>query len=300
MTLTLGADNPLSHVVNHPTVTSGEFVIWSAAQTNLVISGILAVMLGMFVAKRVSTGGEGEGTDRYLTKNKFAHAVEVICLYLRENTVRPLLGKRTDSFMPFLWTMFFFILINNLLGLIPLLDINHLLVGSMKANHTAVIGGTATQSIYVTGALAIIAGLVINGAGIKALGLGGYLGHLTAGAPWYIWPIIIPVEILGTFIKPIALAIRLFANMTAGHTLVATLFMFVGMAFASFNIILTPTITIISVVAAIAIYFLEIFVAFLQAFIFMFLTTVFISMLEHHHDHEHEHDEHHAGHAQPA
>ncbi|MEL7474179.1 MAG: F0F1 ATP synthase subunit A, partial [Planctomycetota bacterium] len=120
--------------------------------------------------------------------------------------------------------------------------------------------------------------------------------QLTGGAPKFIWPLMIPVEILGTFIKPVALAIRLFANMTAGHILMATLFMFVGLAFAAIDAIggvlgvgLGVTVIIMSVIGAFAVYMLEIFVAFLQAFVFMFLTTVFIAQLSHHGDHEHEH-----------
>lgn len=287
--LTLAAD-PVGHVINHPFLVNEDgWWIWSSAQTNLVVSGLIVIVVGMFVAKAVSTGPEGDGHARWITRNPFAHMVEVICGYLRENTVRPLLGKRTDRFMPFLWTLFFFILVNNVLGLIPLLDANHLLVESHRAEHRAFIGGTATQSIYVTAVLAMISGIVINLAGIRELGVGGYLKHLTAEAPIFVWPIIIPIEILGTFIKPIALAIRLFANMTAGHILVAVLLGFASTGFARADLLGIP-VGVVSTVAVVAIYFLELFVAFLQAFVFMFLTTVFISLLEHHHGHEDEHD----------
>jgi len=195
--------------------------------------------------------------------------------------------------MPFLWTIFFFILINNLLGLVPLLDFQNLVAGQlapeMIAQHKAFVGGTATQSIYVTGALSLIAGLMINWSGLRELGVAGYLKHLTAGAPIFVWPIIIPIEILGTFIKPVALAIRLFANMTAGHILVAVLLGFAAGGFEKLGFIGLP-VGIISSAAVVAIYFLELFVAFLQAFVFMFLTTVFISLLAHHDDHETAHD----------
>jgi len=120
---------------------------------------------------------------------------------------------------------------------------------------------------------------------------GGYVKHLTAGTPPGLWALMIPIEVVGTIIKPVALALRLFANMTAGHILVAVLFMF---AVSGIGLIkeggatgytLGPVITVVSAVAAVAIYFLELFVAFLQAFVFMFLTTVFISQLSHHGDH---------------
>jgi len=158
-------------------------------------------------------------------------------------------------------------------------------------------GGTATQNIAVTGALALVSFVVINVSGIAQLGIGGYLKHLTGGAPWYIWPILVPVEALGIFVKPIALAIRLFANMTAGHILVAVLLGFIADGFTSDNPVIGFPVGVISSLGVIAIYFLELFIAFLQAFVFMFLTTVFISMLEHHGDHDHKtaHEVAHAG-----
>jgi len=299
--LTLAAD-PVAHVINHPTfVTDSGWVIWSSAQTNLVLAGLILVFVGLFVARAVSTGKESDGHARWVTKSRFAHMVEVICGYLRESTVRPLLHERTNKMMPFLWTVFFFILVNNLLGLIPLLDLHNLIMGKldpqMVAEHKAYIGGTATQSIYVTAGLSLIAGLMINFSGIKELGLGGYIKHLTAEAPIFVWPIIIPIEIMGTFIKPIALAIRLFANMTAGHILVAVLLGFAAEGFVKADVIGIP-VGIVSSISVVAIYFLELFVAFLQAFVFMFLTTVFISLLAHHGDHDHDHaHEGHAAHA---
>lgn len=286
--------NPIGHVVNHAFLTTDSGLwLWSAHTGNLILSAIICIFVGRWAATRIATGPEGEGNARFVTKNKFAHMLEVICVYLREETVRPLLHERTDRFMPFLWTLFFFILVNNVLGLVPILDILHVVdeLGGgfmgLKAHHASPFGGTATQNIYVTGALAFIAFIVINAAGISRLGLGGYLSHLTGGAPVYIWPLMIVVETMGLFIKPVALAIRLFANMTAGHVLVATLLMFVGAAFQA-GILTFLGVGTISTISIIAIYFLELFVAFLQAFVFMFLVTVFIAQLDHHHEEGHE------------
>jgi len=300
-----GKANPVDHVVNHKAITGDLFGIkgawlWSGHVGSLLLATLILCILGPWVASKVMTGPESLGNDRYVTKGGFAHMIEVICVYLRDTVVKPLLGHRTNAFMPFLWTLFFFILVNNLLGLVPLVDMQHVFSEKMRAEHMAYIGGTATQSLFVTGVLAFIAFIVVNIAGIKELGLGGYLKHLTGGAPAFIWPILIPVEILGTFIKPVALALRLFANMTAGHILMAALFGFVASGVAMLasggvsGIALGGTISIVSFVGVMAIYFLELFVAVLQAFIFMFLTTVFISQLSHH-DHAHE-DDHGHGH----
>ena len=142
--------------------------------------------------------------------------------------------------------------------------------------------------------LAIIAAIFFNLAAIKRLGIGGYLQHLTGGAPIGVNVLLFILEGLGQIvIKPVALAIRLFANMTAGHILLATLFMFVAQVWGK-SPLLTGPITLISVVGTFAIMILELFVAFLQAFIFMFLTTVFISLMDHHDEHGHEHEHDHA------
>ncbi|MCB9840551.1 MAG: F0F1 ATP synthase subunit A [Phycisphaeraceae bacterium] len=290
---TLAADNPVDHVVQHRFLNIGEWWVWTAHTGNLLLT--LVIMLAAFpwLARQIATGNEGEGNKRYVTRNPAAGMLEVIYLYLRDNTVRPLLGERTERFMPFLATLFFFILVNNLLGLVPILDVVLLAMPEWKSNHMAPVGGTATQNLMITGALAAVSFVVINVAGVKELGVGGYLKHLTGGAPPYLWPLLVVIEVAGTFIKPVALAIRLFANMTAGHILVATLFMFTGMSLKAGLAVWAP-VTVVSAISAVAIYFLELFVAFLQAFVFMFLTTVFIAQLSHHG----EHDEHHAdGHA---
>ncbi|MFI4898076.1 MAG: F0F1 ATP synthase subunit A [Phycisphaerales bacterium JB059] len=283
------AESPVSHVINHKFLDVNGWWVWTSAQGNLLLTAIIMLALGPYVANKIATGPESEGHDRFVTRNPLAHLVEVISLYLREKVIEPLLHERTDKFLPFLLILFFFILINNVLGLIPILDVIHLFFPGLKAEHRAPFGGTATQSIYVTGALAIVAAIVINGAGIRELGLWGYIKHLTAGAPFFVWPIIIPIELAGILIKPIALAIRLFANMTAGHILLATLLGFIKAGF-SINFGAGLGIGAVSLLGAIAIMFLELFVAFLQAFVFMFLTALFISLLSHHG----EHDEHHA------
>ncbi|MEM7628235.1 MAG: F0F1 ATP synthase subunit A [Planctomycetota bacterium] len=300
----INGDKVVGHVSNHPFfVTDGGFWVWSAIMTNLILSGLIMLLLGPWIAKHVGTGPESDGARRFTTRNPFAHMIEVICTYLREEIVRPILHERTEKFMPFLWTLFFFILINNMLGLVPLLDMNHLLIQSMKKDHIAIIGGTATQNIAVTGVLAVIAMTVVNIAGIRELGFRGYLEHNCGGIPIKadlqtvlflpIIAIVFVIEILGNLaIKPIALAVRLFANMTAGHILLATCFAATG-AFWTAGSTGGVIGLVIGTIGGFLVYMLEIFVGFIQAFIFFFLTTVFISLLAHH-DEEHAHDEAHA------
>lgn len=296
------AADPAAHVYNHVYLKdSEEYWIWSGNQGTLVLSGIILILVGWWAASKIKTGPQSQGTDRYITKNKFAHMLEVICVYLREEVARPLLGNRTNKLMPFLWTLFFFILVNNLLGLVPFLDAVHvadILTNDgkgMYANHETPIGGTATQNIFVTGVLAVISGLFFNLAAIRHLGIGGYFGHMTAGAPFPASIIIFVLELVSQIvIKPFALAMRLFANMTAGHILLATLLGFAGLV-ANEGLILRGPITIVSIVSSFGIMLLELFVAFMQAFVFMFLTTVFIALMDHgDHEHEHGHDHEHS------
>ncbi len=295
----LAADDPAAHVYNHVhrgAISADGTWLWSGNQGNLVLSMLILMGLGWWAASKIATGPASEGSSRYVTKNRFAHMIEVICVYLREEVARPLLGERTNKLMPFLWTIFFFILVNNLLGLFPLLDIVHLVSDDAKADHaTLFFGGTATQNIWVTGVLAIIAGVFFNAAAIKRLGIVGYFGHMTAGAPFPASIIIFFLELASQIIiKPFALALRLFANMTAGHILLATLFSFAAMVVGQSWVIRGP-VTLISVLGGFGIMLLEIFVAFMQAFVFTFLNIVFISLMDHH-DHEHEHGHEH-GHA---
>ncbi|HYG70530.1 MAG TPA: F0F1 ATP synthase subunit A, partial [Anaeromyxobacteraceae bacterium] len=129
-------------------------------------------------------------------------------------------------------------------------------------------------------------------AAIRAMGLGGWLKHLTGGVHWLLWPIMVPVEILGLFTKPFALTVRLFANMIAGHIVILSL---IGLIFA----LGTSWVALGSVPMALAIFLLELFVAFVQAYIFTMLSSLFIGSVVVAHDHdEHGHEEPHA-HAGP-
>ena len=273
------AENPLTHVIDHAIWQVGDWFLLTNHMVMLVLTAV--IMLLVFPALTAPyRDGEHVPTG---SRNFF----EAILLYIRNDVAKPVLGDDADRFMPFLWTLFFFILINNLLGLLPLEPITADVSGFLGLPHA--VYGTATANLYVTGALALIAWLVIQFSGIRANGVGTYAKHFLGGAPWYMAPIMVPVEILGVVIKPCALAIRLFANMTAGHLLVAVLLGFTGTA-AALGTGALIGIGIPVVIGTTAIMVLETFVAFLQAYIFTFLTALFISQLVVH-EHEHHADE---------
>ena len=280
----LGTSNPLGHVIDRPLITSPDGAIWYVSNVTvmLALATVVTMLIVIPAARRIATG-KGRTVDDMRARGALANFVEAVCLYLRDEIFRPILGDQTDKSMPMLWTFFWFILVCNALGLVPLVDVTGGLFG---LNHGHGIGGTATQSIWVTSALAVTAFLYWNINGLIK-DTKGYFAHLTQGAPWYIWPIIVPVEILGTFIKPFALALRLFANMTGGHVLLAALFGFVLSLFKAFGV-LGLGIGLIPLLGAVAIFMLEILVAFLQAFIFTFLTGLFLGQLVVHHHEEHE------------
>lgn len=275
--LILASDNPVEHVIDRPVGPISMHVV------NMVVVAVLLVLTLSAAAKAIATGPASLGNERYVTKGRFSQLIEVFVGYLMDSVIRPQLGEKANKFAPFLLTTFFFILYNNLLGLLPLQDVQHLL----GLEHP-VIGGTATGNIAVTAALAVVTFVVIQVNGVRTLGVRDYLKHYLGGAPVALAPIMVPVEIMGTIIKPFALAVRLFANMTAGHVLLATMLMFITLGLSRLGVIFGGGITVVAMIVSIPIMFLELFVAFLQAFIFMFLSAVFIGMLSHAHHDEHE------------
>ena len=286
----LASSNPLEHVVQHPLVTqdapkifpftpNGEITILSDQIVMMILAGLLLILLGpRLVRKR-------RGTDEIgaLVPCGWANALEAICNYLRKEVAEPALGPHTNRFIKYVWSVFFFVLTVNLLGLIPLGAFTPLLVGSH-------IGGTATGNIFVTGSLAVLTMImmVVNG-----LRYGGkaYLAHFCPG-PIALAPLLVPVEIIGLVAKIFALAVRLFANMIAGHILLAVLLSFILMAGTAIGTWGGLAVAAPVIAGSVAIYMLEIFVAFLQAFIFTFLTTLFIGMSVNVHHEEHGEEAH--------
>src|SRR5256886_254631 len=188
--------------------------------------------------------------------NGVANLLEAIVVFLRDEVVLPNMGEEGRQYLPYLLTVFFFILFCNLLGLIP-------------------FAATATGNVSVTAALAIISLIMIQVSDIKEHGMKHHLQNLIPhGIPIWLLPIMIPVEIMGQFTKPFALCIRLFANMTAGHIVILS---FISIIFILKSILVSP----ISVFFALFISLLELFVAILQAYIFTMLTSLFIGMSIH-------------------
>ena len=196
-------------------------------------------------------------------------SVEALILYFRDEVVRRNIGHGADAYVPYILTLFFFILTMNLLGLVPW-------------------GGSATGNLAVTAALAICSFVLVEVSGMKALGFSGYMHTIFFAPPgvtgigkFLMLLVMTPVEFLGKLTKPFALTIRLFANMTAGHTLI---FALGGLIFIFMNVLAAAVgVAIATTAMATAVMVLEVFVAFLQAFIFAMLTAVFIGLIRHAH-----------------
>ncbi|MDA0802966.1 MAG: F0F1 ATP synthase subunit A [Planctomycetota bacterium] len=306
----LALSDPVGHVIDKAYPES----VIMLSMVSLVVGAILMLWLLLGAAKAIATGPEGQGVERYVAKTRIGQLVESIVVYLRDDMLLPVMGERmTRQWLGFLLGIFFFILILNLLGLIPFADIQEaifMVTGwhpfhpvNLESESAVLFGGTATASISVTAGLATISFFAILYQALRELGIKGLLVHLCGGpelvsgskALWLIVPLIFLVELAGMFIKPAALAIRLFANMVAGHLLLAVLMGF-GLMAVPIGGWAVGAISVVSGIAAIAISFLELFVAVLQAFIFMFLTAVFISLMAHEEHEEHEEHGAHEGH----
>ncbi len=221
--------------------------------------GAALLFLVMLLVRRA----HGRAVTRGGVPTGGANAIEAMILYIRNEVILPNVGHHGEGFVPYLLTAFFMILTLNLLGLVP-------------------FGSTATGNISVTATLAILTFLTVEVAGIRANGV-GYLNtifywnnELPAPMRPLMFLIMSPVEMIGKLTKPFALAIRLFANMTAGHIVVLAL---MGLIFEFGNLISGAPLVMATLIMV-----LELFVAFLQAFIFTLLSSVFIGQIrEAHH-----------------
>jgi len=235
--------------------------------TKHVVFMFLAALLCLLVFIPIGRAMRDKYTDR--APNGLANAMEALIIYFRDEVVRRNIGHGADAYTGYILTLFFFILFMNLLGLMP-------------------FGSTATGNFMVTGALALMTFVVVEISGMRTLGFKGYMRTIFYAPPGLppigqaaLLVILTPVEFLGKLTKPFALMIRLFANMMAGHTLVLSLlgfiFLFAGIGPAKWLVAGSSVLIVIAIMA------LEVFVAFLQAYIFAMLSAVFIGLIRHAH-----------------
>jgi F-type H+-transporting ATPase subunit a len=222
-------------------ITKDVFFLW-------VVAVILVILL-FFISR---------GYKKSLIPKGITNLFEIMIIFVRDEVVRPAIGKGYEVFMPYMLSLFFFILFVNMFGLIPTPNLV-----------------VPTGNIGVTASLALISFIAIQVGGIRNLGFFHYLKSLVPkGMPGWIIIIMIPLEVLGLFTKPFALCIRLFANMIAGHIVIFSL---LGLIFIMRSIYVSP----VAVGFTLFIELLEILIAFIQAYIFTMLTALFIGMAMH-------------------
>jgi F-type H+-transporting ATPase subunit a len=248
--------NPLEPVLQKP-LFSIFIGPWQVSVSNHMFMVTLGTIFLLIVVPLAAN------QNRSLVPRGLRNLLESICVFFREEVVRPVLKNHTDKYVGFIWTVFFFILTLNLLGMIPIEKFITLVTG--KPSH---YGGAATANIWVTGAMAIVVFFMFHLVGIKEQGLRNYLVNLAPPVPWPLIPLIYFLEFVSSFIRPFTLAIRLFANIAAGHMIIAT---FIGLilVFRSFGI------AVLSLGFTLFLSLLDVLVAFIQAFVFALLCTLY-------------------------
>jgi F-type H+-transporting ATPase subunit a len=257
--------NPLEHVVNsHLFAGYGgaledfghSLAHWGLNKLSVlfIVAGAITTAIFLWRARQVR---------HEVVPGRFGSFIEASMLFVRDQMTRPFMGEEGDRFLPIIWTFFFFILVCNLLGMVPFLD---------YLGHG---GNTPTGTFFLTLALAICSFFIYHGIGLKKHGPIHYVKSLFPKVPLALLPLMVVVELISHLIRPFALAVRLFANMLAGHTLIATI---LGFTLVWVNWLHWGAgISLVSFVTAVALTFLELLVAVIQAFIFAFLTTVYLA-----------------------
>jgi F-type H+-transporting ATPase subunit a len=226
-------------------------------QVLLLGIAVFTIVLFWWAARRITTQPKKTGVVALL---------EVALVWVRDEIVYAWLGpERGRRYLPFFWTLFFFILFSNLVGLLP-----------FPFNPWE---RTATGNLAVTGALAMMVFFVVQISGMRQHGYGKYWVNLVpGGTPVFLWPLVFVIEIIGLFTKPFALTVRLFANMTGGHAILLVLFGFLyGVEHANKGLIGVPS-TVASFAFILFIMLFEVLVALIQAYIFTVLTAIFTSL----------------------
>jgi len=260
------AASPAEHIFHHVRDEPGWIKIalpapfpstWMGMPLNLNI-GKHTVSMWIASALLLLTLAVGMRKKALVPKGLYS-ALESFVVFIRDDIAVQNIGHDGVRYTPFLCTAFFFILFINLLGLIPIPGV-----------------GTATGNLSVTVVLALFTFVMTQIAGMRAQGVVGYWTHLVpAGVPKWLYPIMLPVELLGLFTKPFALTVRLFANMLAGHIVIYFLI--------ALTVLLSVYVWPVSVGFSLGIYMLELFVALVQAYVFTMLSAVFIGLASHSH-----------------
>lgn len=239
---------------------NGAFIDLSITKT---VAGILITVLLMFIIfSKVAGAYKREGSNE--APKGFQALMETIILFIRDEIAKPSIGHKYERFMPFLLTIFFFIWIANILGLIPFIG-----------------GFNVTGNIAVTMVLALFTFVMTTVNGNKT-----YWGHIfaTPGVPGWLLPLMIPIELLGVFTKPLVLCLRLFANITAGHIIILS---FMSLIFIFADIYGAGAgygASIVSLLFGVFMNVMELLVAFLQAYVFTLLSALYFgSAVEEHH-----------------
>jgi len=278
------SNSPIDHPLIHlPTIFGVDMSVTKHVLMLWLVASFVFVVVTAAVRRYLAQ-------DRRIP-SRFMSGLEFLVEFLRDTVVRPSVGdKWTNAWTPLLLTFFVFILAANAIGLIPLFDVlsllNHTVIHAPEESFFARMlhgGVTATGNYNVTAALATISFFAIIVAGSMAHGFVKHWKNLMPHQPLYIAIPLIPIEIMGMFVRPFALTMRLAANMTGGHIAILSILSFVFI-FAQMNAGLGVAIGLgLSLPLAVALLALEIIVVLVQAYVFTLLTAVFIGMAIHAH-----------------
>lgn len=238
--------------------------IWDFSISKNVVALLTSIFLMLWIFISIA---KAYIKNREMAPKGMQSFLEPIILFVRDDIARPSIGeKKYEKYMPFLLTVFFFILINNLLGLIPFLP----------------GGANLTGNIAITMSLAIITFLITSFSASK-----DYWRHVFAmpGVPGWVLILLTPIEILGVFLRPFVLMIRLFANITAGHIIALSFFSLIFI-FAEMNVFLGYGVSIFTLIFTVFMNMLEFLVGFLQAYVFTLLSAIYFgaAVEDHHHE----------------
>jgi len=259
-----GHDTYLGYSLSHGIISHDkQEKIFDLSLTKNGAAAILASIALVIIMLLVARNYKKRGTA---SPKGIASFVEPLILFLKDEVIKPSIGKGYEKFVPYLLTLFFFIFINNLFGLIPIFP----------------GGANVTGNIAITGVLALITFIITTLNGSK-----DYWKHifLPPGVPKFLWILLIPIEIIGVLTKPIVLMIRLFANITAGHIIILGFFSLIFI-FSEMSKGLGLGVSVLSVAFTTFMSMLELLVAFLQAYVFTLLSSLYIGSARETHSHE--------------